>query len=223
MQNTPAIAGAEVWAPGPIWSGQGVVIIGAGPSLTAEQVAVVRESGSRVIVINTSWTLAEWADILYAADSKWWDWNAGARAFRGLRVTTSPEASAKYGLHYIRGRQGAGLSADPALIHWGPARAQHSGQQAINLAVHLGVTSIALLGYDLHEGQDGTGHWHGLHPDRTLPNYRLWRAAYIDIARDAQLLNVSITNCSPGTAIQAFPKSHIEDYLEVSRLPCTQS
>ena len=48
-------------------------IIASGPSLTKEDVDAVR--GLNVIVINTSYWLAPWADILYACDGHWWDWH----------------------------------------------------------------------------------------------------------------------------------------------------
>jgi hypothetical protein len=49
-----------------------VVCIASGPSLTAEDVERVRAAGHPVIVTNTTFRLAPWADVLFGMDSKWW-------------------------------------------------------------------------------------------------------------------------------------------------------
>src|SRR4051794_36846444 len=73
----------------PDWTGGSVVIIASGPSLTVADCETVRNwrvgtPGSRVIVINTSFRMAPWADVLYACDAGWWqEYGAEARAVFG--------------------------------------------------------------------------------------------------------------------------------------------
>ena len=57
----------------PDWRGRTVVCIASGPSLTAEDCELVRESGCPVIVTNTTFRLCPWADMLYAFDRPWWN------------------------------------------------------------------------------------------------------------------------------------------------------
>ena len=66
------------------WSGETVVVIATGPSLTAEDVDYCRGK-ARVIAINDAYTLAPWADALYATDAKWWHWHRGVASFTGAK------------------------------------------------------------------------------------------------------------------------------------------
>lgn len=200
------------------WPGADVVIIASGPSLTAEQCDDVRlwqmtpaARPRRVIAINTSFQLAPFADVLYACDGTWWDVYADlvvAAGFTRERMWTQDQKAAeKHDLRFIRSSAANGLSRKPGLIHQG----QNSTYQAINLAFLAGARKFILLGVDCH----GT-HWHGDHPPplkRALP-HKHWMARFADLARDLKAEGVKIVNCSPGTALQAFPVGKLDEELQ---------
>lgn len=61
------------------------VVVGAGQSLTEDQLAHVK-GRARVIVANNAYHLAPWADALAACDSKWWrHYGEDARQFAGRK------------------------------------------------------------------------------------------------------------------------------------------
>lgn len=98
------------------------------------------------------------------------------------------------------------MSRDPELIYTGG----NSGYQAINLAWHFGAARILLLGYDMRPG-----HWHGKHP-RPLSNYspyEEWVRRFRLLAGD---LDIPVVNCTPGSALDAFPMASLEMALDQS-------
>lgn len=130
------------------------VILGTGPSLLKqrERICDLREDGAVVLfgVNNTcrdfcldAWIACDpqWHDVYspVAGDFDRWHWDKGI--------------CKKYGYRYIEGRWGAGLSTDPAYIHYGHS----SAFQALNLAYHYGHRDIYLAGFDMH--YNGTRHY----------------------------------------------------------------
>lgn len=199
------------------WAGAEVVVIASGPSLTPAQCAEVerwkltpaKTPKRRVVVINTSFRLAPFADVLYACDGAWWNkyYDEASVIFRQSQMWTQDEpASRKFGLRYIKSASGHGLSRKPGLIHQG----MNSAYQAINLAFLLGAREFVLLGVDCK----GT-HWHGDHPaplNRTLP-HRQWIDRFRVLARDLEAEGARVVNCSPGTALGAFRLGTLETEL----------
>lgn len=205
----------------PNWGGATVVIIASGPSLTEDQCARVgawraaRDDGTRrVIVINSSFVRASFADIMYACDGAWWraeprggvrNIDAVAALFPRDRLWTQDVNAAKeFSLNLIRSTAGAGLSRKPGVINQGMS----SAYQCINLAFLAGATKLLLLGVDCY-GK----HWHEDHPaplSNRLPHAQ-WMAKFALLARDLEAEGVSVVNCSPGTALKAFPTGLIEE------------
>jgi len=99
------------------------------------------------------------------------------------------------------------LSSTPGLIHHG----KNSGYQAINVAYLLGCTRIILLGYDMKGGPEA--HFFGLHPEglRRCPDYGKFVAAFRSI--DPDEYGIEIINCTPGSALDAFPKRPLDEVL----------
>lgn len=190
----------------PIWYGQRVAVIGGGPSLTETDVKKLNGK-CKVIAVNDAYKLASWANVLYSCDLKWWDWHIDALSgFYGMRYTQSLDAAQKYGIKYIEGRPGSGLSTDAHYIHTN----KNSGAQAINLAYLFGASEIILLGFDMQLGNDGQSHWFGDHPDKVRPNYA-------DFQRDFEVIAtqhaVDIINCSRETALSCFPRKSLNSIL----------
>ncbi len=140
------------------WPGETVFLLGGGPSLTGFDVEQLRGRG-RVIAINNAFKLCQWADLLYFADKQWWSWHSEELdAFRG-RIITGAQLVGVQGVKRIRIQPGLGLSRKREEVH-----GNNGGYHAINLAVHLGASTIVLLGYDM-KLQESRTHWHAGHPD----------------------------------------------------------
>ena len=208
---------AEFWPAPRLWAGETVVCIGGGPSLTPEQVNTCR-GRARVIAINDALFLAPWADLHYVCDRRWiHDWHGDDKrvlAFKGLKVTLDralAESVPGWKLVENDDKQGRdGLCAASTGVKTG----RNSGYQVINLAVHLGVSRILLLGYDMRAVGDKT-HWFGGHPVKCSPTVfeRTMLPGFPTLVEPLKALGVEIVNCTPGSAIEAFPKQEITDAL----------
>ena len=207
------------------WIGATAVLIGGGPSLTREQVAqveLVREQrrALRVIAVNDAYRLAPFADICYFADSEWWGWHKDRpdfQAFTGQKCSISDSGGniKDPAVHILRNANGRGhsfgLSLDPKQIVTG----SNSGYQALNIAVLAGAKTILLLGFDARE-PTGKTHWFGDHPKREpIAAYAEYRKAFSAGERAILAAGVKVVNCSPGSAIDSFPKMDLEDALRL--------
>jgi hypothetical protein len=209
----------------PEWHDAASVLIGGGPSLTREQVAqveLVREQrrALRVIAVNDAYQLAPFADICYFADSEWWGWHKDRpdfQAFAGQKCSISDSGGniKDPAVHILRNANGRGhsfgLSLDPKQIVTG----SNSGYQALNIAVLAGAKTILLLGFDARE-PTGKTHWFGDHPKREpIAAYAEYRKAFSAGERAILAAGVKVVNCSPGSAIDSFPKMDLEDALRL--------
>jgi hypothetical protein len=210
------------------WSGCEVVIIAGGESLTAEQCAMVLDwSGPKrkAIVINTSFRMAPFADVVYACDGHYWttkDDKTGQTYFeemlslgieRRQMWTQDKPAATKLGINFIQSERGQGLNTKKNIINQGA----NGGYQAIGLAVQWGAKQIYLLGVDCKGG-----HWHGDHPpgiNARLP-HKMWLDNFAKLAPDLKAAGVEVVNCSPDSALKVFPQKRLE---EVLCLPFAQS
>ena len=106
---------------------------------------------------------------------------------------------------------GTGLSLDGEYLITG----SHSGWQALNVAVLAGAKTILLLGFDARAPATGQpGHWHGSHPTPTpVAAYVAYRRAFSAGAAAVKAAGVAVLNCSPGSAIDSFPKMALEEAL----------
>jgi hypothetical protein len=221
----------------PAWAGETVVLIGGGPSLTLDQVEQVRVAHAareaRVIAINDAYLWAPWADVHYAADVRWHRWQDQGVAKPDLGLTAGQARAAwsefagekcsienstghvdDDAVHLLRNAHGAvngfGLSLDPRALVTG----RNSGFQALNLAVLAGAKTIILLGFDGKQGADGRAHWFGEHPEPTpAAAFAIYRQAMSAAENDLEVAGVRVLNCSPGSAIDTFPKVLLEDAL----------
>lgn len=152
-----------------------------------------------MIVANTTYRIAPWADALFAIDQVWWDTHIKEvnQNFKGARFTTHPMAK-KY--HAIK---------------VGPIEFKtygNSGAGCISLAAQGNAKRIILLGFD-SQRTGGKTHWHGDHPPHlgnagAIPE---WAQKFADQARD--LSNIEILNCSRETALTCYPRATLESVL----------
>jgi hypothetical protein len=161
-----------------------------------------------VIVVNTTYQKALWADALYACDETWWDLHFPklATVFRGQLWTVSANAREKFGVRWIMGADGGGLSPTTTHIHQG----MNSGYQAIGLAHVFGAARVTLLGYDFALGEQGQRHHHGDHPkglgNASPGRFPAWRTAMASLAVDAKKRGLQVVNASRRTSLKCFPR-----------------
>ena len=204
-----------------LWPGEPFLVCGAGPSLSAADLALWRQSSPRprLIVVNNAVQLAPDADVLYAADAQWWTWNIAVAdtALPALLFGAQPSISrVRSTVRVIATRNGNGISTDPSWIYSGG----HGGHQAINVAALLGAASIALLGFDMGADRAGRHHFHPAHPNGTHPTYRARLPAFRGLRAALDALHIPIVNCSRQTAIPAdvIPRQPLEVALSASWL-----
>jgi hypothetical protein len=203
----------------PEWRGETVAVIASGPSLTREQVEQVR-GRCRVIAVNNTaidtevngvWqpAMAPWADVLYAADAKWWHcYKDRALAFPGPKYTVAalpfPEV-----LRLQKSHLGP-FDERPTHLCGG-----NSGHHALHLAVHFGAARILLLGFDMRNGLRGERHYHGNHPPRlhARPAFATWINQFRKLAPELAKRHIEVVNCSPSTALTAFRRASVTAVL----------
>lgn len=151
-----------------------------------------------MIVTNTTFRVAPWADVLYAMDRQWWERyrDEVAATFRGALV--SPLANC----HGVRR-----VTFD---------HRENSGAGAITLAIHLGAQRIVLLGYDC-QYTGGRRHWHGDHPPGlgNAGSINDWPEHFVRLARDLRQFN--LVNCSRETALTCFARGDLEAELGMGK------
>jgi hypothetical protein len=191
-----------------IWPGETVAILASGPSLTQADADYVRGK-ARVIVVNTTYKIAPWADVLWACDARWWQWHRGAKDFKGLKYAMTKAADRWPGVKIVRNTGTNGLEHDRRGLRNG----RNGGYQAINLAVHLGAAKIVLLGFDMQRGPKGQQHWHEDHPSKMGPNYSRWLPIFETLVQPLKKAGVEIVNCTRSTALECFPRAQLETVL----------
>lgn len=197
--------------------------IGTGPSLTAEQIELIRGArarsdissrtphGVRVFGINDAYRICDFLDVLYAADYRWvehhFERTVGLPCDRWHAFHKQHDPAP--GWHEIPVKGNDGLSTDRTMLRHG----QHSGYQIINLAYLMGCTTIALVGYD---GHSGGKHFFGKHPTPMMDvetNYASMVPHFRSMAKHAAILNLNIVNATPGSAIDAFDRVDLAQFI----------
>lgn len=192
------------------------IVVASGPSLTAEQCALIEaareRAAARVLVVNATFRALPNADAMYACDVAFWRAYIAEidRAFPGQLWTCDEKARDELGICWIKLARARGLSRDPLAIHSGG----NSGYQAINLAYNWGARQIILAGYDMQR-TGGKAHWHGDHPkplgNATRPEN--WIRHFTDLADDLVAEGVDVINCSAATALTQFRRADLAETL----------
>lgn len=158
------------WTIAPGWQGEDCFIVAGGTSVKPELVARLKgRPNSKVIVINSSYAVAPWADILFFGDDRWWrhemiERPAALLAFAGQMVTVGRYVrhDRLWHMHKVvpSKRNANGLTRDPT----GLAMERSSLQGALNIAFHKQAKRIILIGADNRDGDNGRIHHHPEHP-----------------------------------------------------------
>lgn len=221
------------WNAPPLWAGETVVILGGGPSLAlhttrlqAGPFAAIDGGVVRTLAINDAYLLAPSADLLYFCDLRWHQGTMARpplretfMAFPGLVVTLDNLCLAKAD---PRIRSIANMGWDEACGNvglfdrpWGVFHGRNGGYQAIHLAVNLGASRILLLGYDMKPSPAGECNWHRNH--ETPPSPAVYAQAmlpsYPFLAAACARRGVSVVNCTPDSALTAFERGSLSDFV----------
>lgn len=193
-----------------------VVIVASGPSLRPDDCALIMAAQAagrcRVVAINCNYLSVPTADVLYAADGKWWKEHLPdirASGFRGELWTQDHKAATDHGLRWVHGVPGSGIHPDQDTIYHGT----NSGHQGVALAYRLGMRDGLLYGYDMQR-TGGRGHWH---PDHQYPlgngNPKMFVYAFDVLARHLVAKHVRVRNASRATALECFERVDIAEGL----------
>ncbi len=207
----------EYWTPEPCWRGETVFVLASGPSLTQAICDKVRARNA--IVINKSFRLAPWARVWFFTDSSIYEAHRDdVKAWPGEIITMSRTAKRELN-KAVKRVKGEGDPAFPFLRfpplgHPAIRQGRSSGHTAISLAIALGASRVALLGFDMRF-VDGREHHHSeytgprdpdLYQREFVPAFAGWNAA-------AVASGVSIVNCTPGSAVTEFPFVDLDEVL----------
>jgi hypothetical protein len=155
--------------------------------------------------VNDGYILEPDADVLYAADSRWWHWHAAAVAatFKGRKFCPEEATCRRFGLEHITVERRGGLSTTPGVIRAG-VTAGNSGAQAINLAVLMGARRIVLVGMDM-----GGSHFFGEHPKdiRSSTDFKAMVRTMSELASDLYRYGIEVVNTSDCSNIGYWPKN----------------
>lgn len=212
-----------------IWEGETVAVIATGPSLTKSDLDLV--SGLKCIAVNDAYLVAPWAKVLYAADERWWKWQADGRnkswswgqkfnqdgvrkayrEFQGQKVTIQHTQVFNDPDVLVLENDGQdGLSERPDAVRTG----QHSCYQAINIATLSGAKKILVLACDLRYVNNRSHAHNGHHPTVTDESaYRRYAKNFRTIENPLKKMGVEVVNCAPGSEVKSFRFSTVEKEL----------
>lgn len=195
------------------------------PSAYSPYMSVLHDK--HVIGTNNAYMLGDWIDFLMFVDGTWYSvhrrelskW-AGIRVSCAARFVKKPEKMVKFlkkdNKHF------EGLSLNSSRISWN----KNSGGAAINLAYHLGVKTVYLLGFDMKTIDPKYTHWHGMHYHKNKEKrnkkvlkpiggaYSKHLRGFPAIAADAKKVGLNIINLSKDSAISHFPKMSLSEVLK---------
>jgi hypothetical protein len=216
-----------MWTVPPLWKDQTAFILAGGPSLRKLDCKRLRVPGAKVMAVNDSWRLVPWLHCLYFTDPSWYHnalqsdkWaldmsiNFGQLLYHRLLVNASmrffPFADHPQ-VKQLKFSGQLGLETDPTMIRHG----SNSGYAVINVAYHLGVKRIVLLGYDMRV-VDGRTHWHNENRpsgyDGVLSQSHL--PPYPSLVEPLQSAHVEVLNATPDSALDCFPRVELDSVLE---------
>lgn len=198
-------------------SGNTVVCIGTGPSLTLEQIQVAREKGFRLFGCNLVYQIVPDLEVLYGCNKGFWDtYYADIKAHPCEKWTTNLAAAQKYQINWIGERMGMGLCKEPKIIHHGHG----SGYSLVGMAHKLGAERVLLLGYDLKyaKNYDGKAQQVGSAPRHYFGEYpahlQHWPSVSVRDGIHVELVDlylsvhnqglIELINCTPGSALDGL-------------------
>lgn len=182
------------------------VVMASGPSLGFDNYAdveLVRQSGLKVIVVNSTFEVAPWADVIYAGDSAWWKHHVKDVPKSMAKWSCSRPSTIMYGCSY-RAR-----AITPGF---------NSGANAVELAANeYGATQIILVGFDMSVKHGS--HHHGDHPKTRNPSSdrcSMWKPQFKTLRE--RIGETAVVNCSRYSELPYFEKADLRETLKCARI-----
>ena len=211
----------EFWMPQLIFAMRRVFVCASGPSLTREICATIADEPT--IVVNSSYTLAPEADILFFTDNSWFLQRVEKlEPWKDRIITLSKRAKGLWPDHVRRIQEVADRPEFPMPGAPSVRKGRTSGHTAVALAVALGAVEIVLLGFDMRMDDRGREHHHdeykkadperyrqrdfGLYENEYIPAFAGWDA-------QAKKIGVTIYNATEGSALHEFEHVALSEIL----------
>lgn len=199
----------------PDWTGEVAVIVASGPSAADVSLGVAK-GRARFLAVKDGWRLCPWADALYACDHHWWEAHRGVLEFHGRRMAYDRRTVEKWrGCGFLKveiDRHIQGIRFEEVgRVGWGG----NSGFHAVNLAAQFGARALILVGFDMRV--DRGRHFFGEHPYSKSPsegNVLRWAKHLDKQAAALSARGIATINCSPVSALTAFPRMTFEEAIE---------
>lgn len=190
----------------PDWTGETVVCIATGPSLTSAQLGTVKRAPVMTIGINDIGLTEDWISLWYAPDWAFWKhYRTQAEASRVLKVCADEEMRGIADL-YLEVKKKDRWPAPGHALNGG-----HAGFQALTAAISFGARRVVLLGYDCRAKGALTNYFGSKCASLHKPSpYSDWPKHYDNLKVPP---GVEILNATTTTAITAFPLVSLEDAL----------
>ncbi len=210
----------DFWTPDNRWEGQDVFVLGGGPSLRGFDFSKL--DGRNVLGCNEAFRIGyPTIQAMFFSDARWFvrvSRDLEKFGDRGGLIVCHEEALRFHNLPWLKTlrRKEYGLHKDA--IGFG----HNSGSSAINMALMLGAKRVLLLGYDCKRSEANHNNWHDYykpyHKSAFVPPFDRFRHGMNMISK--QLPSVfpgcEVINLTPDSALTAFPKAELEQYLCVT-------
>lgn len=183
----------------PNWRDQAVVIVASGPSAASAPIEKIRHN-ARIVAVNNSWKLAPFAEVVFAADHRWWIAYEGLMEYSGIKIMTERfrQPPPEWNIRQLSFKYVDSIVwSPPGEVGWGGG----SGFQAFNWVVQTEPRLIALVGFDMTLAHGV--HWHGSHNallglvDPSAGKVSRWRRAMINAVTQVMAAGIDVVNCSP--------------------------
>lgn len=199
------------WTPQREWADADAVVIGGGPSLKGFPWESLK--GRKTIGCNAAFRQGiDVCTLSFFEDIAWFNFEeANLESFPGRVATSSEEIPEDHPWVYRLERKVEGLHTGGAVGFGG-----NTGCSAINLALLMGAKRVFLIGFDCRLGTEREMNWHNHRhePANESPELFLkFQEGFYAIARDREAVfpDCQIINCTPHSALRAFPTMRWED------------
>ncbi len=191
------------------WPGETVFIIGGGPSVNGLDLDVLKDR--KVIAINSSYLRTPFAQYLFAGDQRWLRHHRKQLSgFSGILVTCTDMKEWPSLKRLGKISPPPGLSKRPTEV----VCRRTSLQGAINVAVHLGVSRIVLVGADGCADEKGRTHHHASHPwPHRADAFAEQLSDLTTAVEPLAALDIEVVNANPKSAIGLWPKAEFANCI----------
>lgn len=182
------------------WTGETVAILASGPSMSLELAESLRGQCRVIAINNQSFDCAPWADVIWASDHKWWkEYYGRVKDFPGRKLMVR-RGLIFPGVEFLDYSQKV-HDERASFISCGG----NSGYAAICLAAKYGAARVLLYGYDMRP-VSGRMRRHEYPANlNSRPRFQHWIPKFALLADYLKRRNVSVVNCTPGSALKSFP------------------